>query len=665
MRTVVNTSGQGVRLRNSPTFGDVYSPTTSIPEGVQFQLLCQTWGEAVNTNSIWGQVRYNGITAYVPDTYMDTPNPPNQYWDLIPKCNGSIAPPPPGGAISHVTNTGGSGVRLRSTPVFADIYSPTTYIPDGVGLELLCQTPGEAVNTNTTWGKVKYNRIIAYVPDTYMDTPNPPSQFWSAVPRCENVCAIPTGNLLTNASFENGFEPWTGFVNGPIAGYTTYGSEVAVPQQGSRFGAAHVNSGQVGRSFFQDSYYCYGPGETFSYSMWLRSSSNQPYSATLATWGHAGSNRVGHGETAVTLTSTWQLVNTSMITSGYGNSIRTELYFGTTDVDVYFDNATLVRGPGPTARAPGPPIALSGSVANGSISLSWLRPTDDGGSPVRSYRATLEPSGRVIPTASLAATFAGVVNGTAYTVRVQAVNDAGVGEAVALNSLVPVAPVVPPAKPVTPSLTVSPGSVAATWQHPSTDGGSAVIDYVATLIPTGRQTTTTGRTATFSGVAAGDYAVSVVARNAAGASGPAVSAGATVPGPPLNPTGVSFVPLVPGRFVDTRSSGATVDAKFDVVGERGAGSVTELQVGGRVGVPGDAAAVVLTVTVTGARDAGFVTVWPCGVARPNASNLNFAAGATIANTAITKLGLNGKVCVYTSAATHLIADITGQYPADA
>ena len=119
--------------------------------------------------------------------------------------------------------------------------------------------------------------------------------------------------------------------------------------------------------------------------------------------------------------------------------------------------------------------------------------------------------------------------------------------------------------------------------------------------------------------------------------------------------------LVPGRLLDTRGP-ATVDGLQEGGGARAAGVTTEVQITGRYGVPGDAAAVVLNVTATGTQAPGFVTVWPCGVEKPNASSLNFDAGATIPNAVITKIGVGGKVCLSSSAATNLLVDINGYYP---
>ena len=48
------------------------------------------------------------------------------------------------------------------------------------------------------------------------------------------------------------------------------------------------------------------------------------------------------------------------------------------------------------------------------------------------------------------------------------------------------------------------------------------------------------------------------------------------------------------------------------IGVRAAGSVREVLVRGRGGVPVDATAVVLNVTVDGPEGSGFVTVFPCG-----------------------------------------------------
>ena len=129
------------------------------------------------------------------------------------------------------------------------------------------------------------------------------------------------------------------------------------------------------------------------------------------------------------------------------------------------------------------------------------------------------------------------------------------------------------------------------------------------------------------------------------------------------PTATVYVPLAtPARLLDSRPGAPTADGQLAGIGLRPAGSVTELPVLNRAGVPTAAGTVVLNVTATGATGAGFVTVFPCGQPVPNASNLNFEAGATVPNAVVATVGAGGKVCLFTSAATHLLADAFGTLP---
>ena len=70
----------------------------------------------------------------------------------------------------------------------------------------------------------------------------------------------------------------------------------------------------------------------------------------------------------------------------------------------------------------------------------------------------------------------------------------------------------------------------------------------------------------------------------------------------------------------------------------------------------------LNVTATGATQETFVTVYPDGVRRPDASSLNVGHGATIANLVIAKVGADRKVRLYNDAGgLDLIADVTGYF----
>jgi hypothetical protein len=125
------------------------------------------------------------------------------------------------------------------------------------------------------------------------------------------------------------------------------------------------------------------------------------------------------------------------------------------------------------------------------------------------------------------------------------------------------------------------------------------------------------------------------------------------------PSGADYVAVGPGRLVETRPGLTTFDGQQNGIGRRATGSVTEVQVAGRVNVPGSATAVALNVTAVGAGARGFLTAWPCGAPKPVASSLNVAAGATTANAIMVKPGVGGKVCVFTSVPTDLLVDVTG------
>jgi len=71
-------------------------------------------------------------------------------------------------------------------------------------------------------------------------------------------------------------------------------------------------------------------------------------------------------------------------------------------------------------------------------------------------------------------------------------------------------------------------------------------------------------------------------------------------------------------------------------------------------------AVMLTLTATVPTPDTYLTVYPAGTALPLASNLNLAAGQTVPNLVMAKVGAGGKVSIYNSAAaTQVIVDVAG------
>jgi hypothetical protein len=106
----------------------------------------------------------------------------------------------------------------------------------------------------------------------------------------------------------------------------------------------------------------------------------------------------------------------------------------------------------------------------------------------------------------------------------------------------------------------------------------------------------------------------------------------------------------PQRIVDTRLGGSGPQPQ--------AGTLT-LDIASRADVPDDASAAVYNLTSVEASGPGFATSYPCDVALPGVSNLNYAAGQAVANGAITKLSSGGDLCIFNLAPTHLIVDLIG------
>ncbi len=130
------------------------------------------------------------------------------------------------------------------------------------------------------------------------------------------------------------------------------------------------------------------------------------------------------------------------------------------------------------------------------------------------------------------------------------------------------------------------------------------------------------------------------------------------------PNGSTLFTLTPGRLLDTRSGAdaPTVDGQDKGGGLVGADQTVTVKVTGRHGIPNDATAVMLNVTAVFPDRPGFLTVYPCGEARPTTSTLNYGPNQVVPNAALAKVGADGKVCIYSLGATHVIADVSGFVP---
>jgi hypothetical protein len=120
--------------------------------------------------------------------------------------------------------------------------------------------------------------------------------------------------------------------------------------------------------------------------------------------------------------------------------------------------------------------------------------------------------------------------------------------------------------------------------------------------------------------------------------------------------GSLFVGVTPARILDTRATRNI-----------GPGAALIVAVAGQGGVPAmnatlPPAAVVLNVTVTNPTTASYLTVWPDGVAKPVASDLNYLSVQTVPNLVVVKLGSTGSIDLYNAFGTaDVIVDVVGWY----
>jgi len=119
---------------------------------------------------------------------------------------------------------------------------------------------------------------------------------------------------------------------------------------------------------------------------------------------------------------------------------------------------------------------------------------------------------------------------------------------------------------------------------------------------------------------------------------------------------LGFDAVTPVRVMDTREGFGGV--------KLAPGEVRNLKVTGHGDIPDTVAvgAVSLNVTVTDPTADGYLTVWPAGLTRPLASNVNFTGGQTVANAVPVGVGDDGQISIFNSSGdTDVVVDITGWY----
>jgi hypothetical protein len=120
----------------------------------------------------------------------------------------------------------------------------------------------------------------------------------------------------------------------------------------------------------------------------------------------------------------------------------------------------------------------------------------------------------------------------------------------------------------------------------------------------------------------------------------------------------TYVPVAPFRITDTRPNSGQPNAGKTLA----AAATLNVQVTGLGTVPAGASAAVLNVTAVDPTVAGFLTVFPAGIAMPTVSNLNFTPGVIVANLVTVPLSTAGMVSIFNHAGnTNVVVDVDGYY----
>jgi len=124
------------------------------------------------------------------------------------------------------------------------------------------------------------------------------------------------------------------------------------------------------------------------------------------------------------------------------------------------------------------------------------------------------------------------------------------------------------------------------------------------------------------------------------------------------PAGASkYVAVAPLRLADTRPSSSNRGVFVQLSGD-----TIKVPILGRAGVPANASAAVLNVTIAGSSSWSYVTVYPGATALPDTSSQNAdGQGRVIANLVHVKIGADGAANVYRSAPMGLVIDLVGVY----
>lgn len=135
-------------------------------------------------------------------------------------------------------------------------------------------------------------------------------------------------------------------------------------------------------------------------------------------------------------------------------------------------------------NVPLPVSAQSAIAGDGSATITFTPPTDNGGASVTSYTVTSSPGNYSVTSSGSPVTITGLTNGTAYTFTIYATNSVGNSTNVTTSSVTPLAAPVPTGLTYsTPNVYIV--GVAIGALSPTSTGGAITTYSVSPSLPTG------------------------------------------------------------------------------------------------------------------------------------------------------------------------------------
>jgi uncharacterized repeat protein (TIGR02543 family) len=352
----------------------------------------------------------------------------------------------------------------------------------------------------------------------------------------------------------------------PTQSDTMYGASFTLPvaptKSGSNFLGWETGTGASANLFAPGASYVMGSSAVTFIARW----SGISYAVTYALNGGAGTTPTqANVSSGGSFTTAATPTKTGFTFTGWSDGATTTN--ASTLISNVSGNITLTAQW--TISAPGIPGTPAATPGNGSATITIAAPAS-GGTP-SSYTVTASPGGATctVVAPGTSCTIAPLTNGTAYTFTSSATNSAG-SSASASTSSAAVTPAGVPSTPSGVSGTGTGGTINVGWTVPTSDGGSAITDYIVEYSVAGSGTwttfaegTSTATSATVSGLTAGTaYEFRVTAKNIIGNSLPSFS----------SPT-IETLPTAP-TITGVTSASEQVTVTWNAPSHLGSGTIT-------------------------------------------------------------------------------------------